>query len=300
MKSVKIGTLAVSSLLIVAFAGSTAPTFANANGSNAATTISVSRDSERTALTQETATVDYVQGSEWSLNSDSSAVTVKYEMTDEQNSARESLISAYNNAQSTYGSNGSASSSTLEALSNAMNTASEHLADTSTSVDTYNADISALQDAASKVKSSAAAATAAASTSSSTSSSSSSSSSTVTVSGSGSGSELASYAVGFVGSPYLWGGSTPSGWDCSGFLQYVYAQFGVSLPRTSGAQATVGTAVASLSEAQPGDIIANGIHAAIYIGNGKVVNALAPGLGTQVTSLASFGGNSYSIRRVLS
>ena len=102
----------------------------------------------------------------------------------------------------------------------------------------------------------------------------------------------------FSGYPYVYGGNTPSGWDCSGFVQYVYAQFGISLPHSSGAQAGVGIAVGSLAQAQPGDIVANGTHAAIYIGNGLVMNALSPGLGTQVTSTSVFSGG-YSIRRVL-
>ncbi|MBT1160432.1 MULTISPECIES: C40 family peptidase [Bifidobacterium] len=109
---------------------------------------------------------------------------------------------------------------------------------------------------------------------------------------------LVSYATQFVGAPYAAGGNTPSGWDCSGFVQYVFAQFGISLPRSSGAQATVGTAVASIAEAQPGDILANGTHAAIYIGNGLVVNALNPYQGTQITGLGVFTSG-YSIRRVL-
>lgn len=109
---------------------------------------------------------------------------------------------------------------------------------------------------------------------------------------------LASYASQFVGAPYAAGGNTPAGWDCSGFVQYVFAQFGISVPRTSGAQAAFGTAVGSLAEAQPGDIIANGSHAAIYIGNGLVVNALNPADGTQITGLNVFSGG-YSIRRVL-
>ncbi|NMM97278.1 MULTISPECIES: C40 family peptidase [Bifidobacterium] len=115
----------------------------------------------------------------------------------------------------------------------------------------------------------------------------------------GSGAELAKYATQFQGSPYVAAGNTPSGWDCSGFVQYVFAQFGISLPRSSGAQATVGTPVGSIAEAQPGDILANGIHAAIYIGNGQVINALNPYQGTQITDLSVFGGNAYSIRRVM-
>ena len=112
------------------------------------------------------------------------------------------------------------------------------------------------------------------------------------------GQALADYALQFQGYPYVAGGNTPSGWDCSGFVQWVFAQFGVSLPHYSGAQMSVGTAVGSIAEAAPGDIIVNTQHAAIYIGNGMVINALNPAQGTQFTSLAVFSGG-YAIRRVL-
>ena len=112
------------------------------------------------------------------------------------------------------------------------------------------------------------------------------------------GQALADYALQFQGYPYVAGGNTPSGWDCSGFVQWVFAQFGVSLPHYSGAQMSAGTAVGSIAEAAPGDIIVNAQHAAIYIGNGRVINALNPAQGTQVTSLAVFSGG-YAIRRVL-
>ena len=116
--------------------------------------------------------------------------------------------------------------------------------------------------------------------------------------GTGTGAELAIFSLKFQGYPYVSGGNTPSGWDCSGFVQWVFAQFGVSLPHYSGAQMSVGTAVGSIAEAAPGDIIVNTQHAAIYIGNGMVINALNPAQGTQVTSLAVFSGG-YAIRRVL-
>lgn len=119
-----------------------------------------------------------------------------------------------------------------------------------------------------------------------------------TVPASATGQALADYALQFQGYPYVAGGNTPSGWDCSGFVQWVFAQFGVSLPHYSGAQMSVGTAVGSIAEAAPGDIIVNTQHAAIYIGNGMVINALNPAQGTQVTSLAVFSGG-YAIRRVL-
>ena len=117
--------------------------------------------------------------------------------------------------------------------------------------------------------------------------------------GTGTGAELASFSLKFQGYPYVAGGNTPAGWDCSGFVQYVFSQFGISLPRTSGAQATVGTPVASLADAKPGDILANGTHAAIYIGNRQVMNAMNPVQGTAVSDVSVFGGAGYSIRRVM-
>ena len=108
------------------------------------------------------------------------------------------------------------------------------------------------------------------------------------------------YANSFVGHvPYVSGGNDTKGWDCSGFVKYVFASIGINLPRTSGAQAMVGSSVSDINAAQPGDIIANGMHAGIYIGNGMVVNALNESAGTALTpvSVAFTGG--YSIRRVL-
>lgn len=113
------------------------------------------------------------------------------------------------------------------------------------------------------------------------------------------GQAVAEYAMQFSGYPYVYGGNQPSGWDCSGFVQYVFAQFGVSLPHQSGSQMSVGSPVASLMEAQPGDILANGSHAAIYIGNGMVMNAMSPSQGTGVAPVGMVMGGSYAIRRVL-
>lgn len=113
------------------------------------------------------------------------------------------------------------------------------------------------------------------------------------------GQAVAEYAMQFSGYPYVYGGNQPSGWDCSGFVQYVFAQFGVSLPRQSGSQMSVGSPVASLAEAQPGDILANGSHAAIYIGNGMVMNAMSPSQGTGVAPVGMVMYGGYAIRRVL-
>lgn len=112
-------------------------------------------------------------------------------------------------------------------------------------------------------------------------------------------SDAVNLALQFVGkTPYVWGGNQPYGWDCSGMVQWVYGQLGVRLPHYSGSQAAMGTPVKSILEAQPGDILANNTHAAIYVGNGLVVNALSPELGTQVTPISYAFMSAYQIRRV--
>ena len=91
--------------------------------------------------------------------------------------------------------------------------------------------------------------------------------------GSGAGQEVVNYALQFVGNPYVWGGTDPvNGADCSGFVQSVYAHFGVALNRTSEAQMANGVSV-PYSQAQPGDLICYGSHIAIYMGNGQIVHA---------------------------
>ncbi|MGW4891119.1 NlpC/P60 family protein [Kitasatospora sp. NPDC004240] len=78
------------------------------------------------------------------------------------------------------------------------------------------------------------------------------------------------------GSPYKWGATGPSTFDCSGLMVWAYGQAGVGLPRTSQAQGSYGTAVPSLAEAQPGDLIiyrSDRSHVAMYIGNGMAVHA---------------------------
>ena len=92
---------------------------------------------------------------------------------------------------------------------------------------------------------------------------------------------LVAYATQFVGNPYVWGGtSLTNGADCSGFVQSVFAHFGISLPRTTWDMENVGTAV-SYDQAVAGDIILYDGHVGIYMGNGQIVNAInsAKGIG---------------------
>ena len=97
------------------------------------------------------------------------------------------------------------------------------------------------------------------------------------------GQAVADFACQFIGNPYVYGGtSLTNGTDCSGFVQSVYRNFGISLPRTSGAQRGAGVGV-SYSEAIPGDVICYSGHVGIYIGNGQIVNALNPSQGIRIT-----------------
>ena len=101
--------------------------------------------------------------------------------------------------------------------------------------------------------------------------------------------EICEYARQFVGNPYKWGGtSLTKGADCSGFTLSVYANYGVSLPHSSKAQANCGTRI-DLSELQPGDLVFYGgkniHHVAMYIGNGQVVHAQSTNTGIVVSSM---------------
>lgn len=113
----------------------------------------------------------------------------------------------------------------------------------------------------------------------------------------GSGQAVVDYACQFIGNPYVWGGtSLTNGADCSGFVQAVFANFGISLPRTSAAQRGAGVGV-SYSEAVPGDLILYEGHVGIYMGNGQIINAMNESDGIGICS-ATYT-NIVAVRRVL-
>ena len=124
----------------------------------------------------------------------------------------------------------------------------------------------------------------------------------------GSASGMVDFAMEYIGVPYLYGGSTPKGFDCSGFTKYVMDHFGVSLPRSSSGQFAVGVSV-SLSELQTGDLVfytasatsSRISHVGLYIGGGQFIHATQPGDTVRVSNLSdSWRVDKYAgARRVL-
>ena len=118
---------------------------------------------------------------------------------------------------------------------------------------------------------------------------------------SGSASEVVDLAMQYLGYPYCYGGSSPSGFDCSGFVRYVYSQFGCSLNRTASAQMSNGTSV-SMSELQPGDMVfflksgsgaSRASHVGIYIGGGQSSSATWTVPTTPPASWAAAGSSDF-------
>jgi cell wall-associated NlpC family hydrolase len=92
-----------------------------------------------------------------------------------------------------------------------------------------------------------------------------------------------SIAMKYLGAPYVYGGASPAGFDCSGFTQFVFAHVGISLPHSSSAQGRM-TAIAP-SAAMAGDLVITdgGGHVGIYLGNGTMIHASTPATGVKIS-----------------
>ena len=105
------------------------------------------------------------------------------------------------------------------------------------------------------------------------------------------GQQIANFAQGFMGVPYAWGGISPGGFDCSGFVYYVYSRYGVSLPRVADEQYEFGQRV-SVTDIQPGDLVFYSTytpgpsHVGIYIGNGQFVHASSAAEQVTITAMS--------------
>lgn len=100
-------------------------------------------------------------------------------------------------------------------------------------------------------------------------------------------------AMAYIGVPYVYAGASPSGFDCSGFTMFVYAQYGISLPHSAGAQTSYGTPIPE-SQAQPGDLVYLPGHVGLWYAPGLMIDA--PVLGQTVDIHAMWGG--YTIYRI--
>lgn len=105
--------------------------------------------------------------------------------------------------------------------------------------------------------------------------------------------QVVQVALQYQGTPYVFGGSTPAGFDCSGFVQFVYAQFGIALPRTVQTQAAVGTRI-SREDALPGDVVIMPGHNGFYMGNGMILDS--PRAGGVVSVRPIWTDNYYIVR----
>lgn len=115
------------------------------------------------------------------------------------------------------------------------------------------------------------------------------------------GADVVADARRYLGVPYVFGGTTTSGLDCSGLVQKVFGDLGVTVPRLVTGQMTMGVAVSSLAQAKPGDLIVadGGNHIAIYAGDGEIIEAPRPGLTVRERGNWITAANTVTIRRIV-
>jgi cell wall-associated NlpC family hydrolase len=121
----------------------------------------------------------------------------------------------------------------------------------------------------------------------------------VSVPSSASGSKVIQIAVQYIGVPYVWAGADPGGFDCSGFVMYVYGKLGVDLPHSSRMMSEMGSAVSD-SNLQPGDLVFFGSpvhHVGIYVGGGKMINSPYTGASVRIESV--WRGSYAGARRII-
>jgi cell wall-associated NlpC family hydrolase len=122
-----------------------------------------------------------------------------------------------------------------------------------------------------------------------------------TTTGKVTGADVVADAKKYLGVPYVFGGTSASGLDCSGLVQRVFKDLGIDVPRLVSGQSTVGTEVPSLAQAQPGDIIVTngGEHIVIYAGDGKVIHAPSEGRNVSLVDNWMSDSDIVTIRRVV-
>lgn len=274
---------------------------------SADTDTSAKKNAESTDSTKTDASASANATTDYSANTaDTSAntsATTDYSANTADTSANTSVTTDYNantadtsanaNATTDY----SASAANTATSSNTANTTStatnSNVASTSTAANTTSAATNASSQAAVSQ-----APTSTASQSSKTTSVQSAAKKTATpkaaasTTASATAGSVTSYAMNYLGVPYVWGGTTPAGFDCSGFVQYVYSHFGVNLGRTTYTQQYAGTKI-NMADAQAGDLYfwgsyGSAYHVAIALGGGQYVMAPAPGQSVMVGSVSSY------------
>lgn len=195
-------------------------------------------------------------------------------------------------AKSTTTNTSSNTNTSTSANTQSQSTASNSSASTTTNTNTAASNTTSSTNTAASSTNTVANTNTAASSSQAVSQAPTGSTSTATSTASASASAITSYALTFLGVPYVWGGTTPSGFDCSGLVQYVYSHFGINLGRTTYTQQYAGTKI-SVASAQAGDLYfwgsyGSAYHVAIALGGGQYVMAPAPGQNVMTGSVSSY------------